>query len=262
MLSKSKIKLIRSLERVKYRREYGLFVAEGPKAVGDIARVVAPVEVFATEPFLSSDRGSDAVGGLSNVVLVSEAELRQISFLQHPQGVLALFPMPLFNSDNHPDDLITIALDGVQDPGNVGTIVRLADWFGVRTILCSHDTADVYAPKVVQATMGSIASVAVRYVDLPATLNSQLSDSNSQLLGTFLDGESIYDLEPFPQPTTIVFGNEGSGISAEVASLVTCRVTIPRVGQSLTCDSLNVATAAAITLGVCQWRRAALPPRY
>lgn len=243
MLTKNNIKLIRSLEQKKYRTKEGVFVAEGPKVVGDLLEAMRPRKVFATSEWLSSNgtRGID-------VETVSEEELSRISFLQHPQQVLALFPIPTYEeSDNYAEILkgkLTLALDSVQDPGNLGTIIRIADWFGIETILCSHETADVYNPKVVQATMGSIARVRIFYTDLVETLE-RLSHT-MPVFGTFLDGESIHDRH-LPDEGIIVMGNEGKGISEEVAQLVKERLLIPNYPKGRqTADSLNVAIATAI----------------
>ena len=149
MISKNLLKIIRSLEQKKYRREEGLFVAEGPKVVGDLMETMRPKVIIGTEEYF---RGTKCE-------VVTPDELRRISFLQHPQQVLALFPLPTDSSVPSPTGQLTLVLDGVQDPGNVGTIIRIADWYGIENIVCSRDTADAYAPKVVQATMGSIARV-------------------------------------------------------------------------------------------------------
>ena len=261
-VSKNLEKLIRSLETKKGRKKEGLFVAEGPKVVGDLMAVSTPVRLIATETWFASmgitPREQDAV--------VSEDELRKVSFLQHPQQVMGLFPqfppltsegiptsegicrsaLPLCSSKNprNPSPLI-LALDGVQDPGNLGTIIRIADWFGIDTIYCSQDTADVYNPKVVQATMGSIARVHIAYIDLPEWLTTL--PKGLPVYGTFLDGRNIYDQELTPHGI-IVMGNEANGISPEVAAHVNRRLLIPNYPPSReTADSLNVAIATAIT---------------
>lgn len=244
MLTKNNIKLIRSLEQKKYRNKEGVFVAEGPKVVGDLLDAMRPRKVFATSEWIS---GNDTRG--MDVETVSEEELSRISFLQHPQQVLVLFPIPTNEeSDDYTKTLkgkLTLALDSVQDPGNLGTIIRIADWFGIETILCSHETADVYNPKVVQATMGSIARVRVIYTDLPQTLS--LLKQQMPVYGTLLDGENIYS-KPLSQEGVIVMGNEGKGISPSVSAIITDRILIPNYPEGRhTTDSLNVAIATAIT---------------
>lgn len=244
MLTKNTIKLIRSLELKKFRTRENSFVAEGPKVVGDLLAVMRPKMVFATSQWISENN----TNGI-DVEMVSEDELSRISFLQHPQQVLAVFPMPSYDeSIDYAKELkgrLTLALDSVQDPGNLGTIIRIADWFGIETILCSHETADAYNPKVIQATMGSIARVRIIYTDLTKTLEAIASEM--PIYGTFLDGENIHSRQ-LPQEAVIVMGNEGKGISQEVARLVTDRVLIPNYPTGRpTADSLNVAIATAIT---------------
>ena len=244
MLTKNTIKLIRSLELKKFRTRENSFVAEGPKVVGDLLAVMRPKMVFATSQWISENN----TNGI-DVEMVSEDELSRISFLQHPQQVLAVFPMPSYDeSIDYAKELkgkLTLALDSVQDPGNLGTIIRIADWFGIETILCSHETADAYNPKVIQATMGSIARVRIIYTDLTETLEAIASEM--PIYGTFLDGENIHSRQ-LPQEAVIVMGNEGKGISQDVARLVTDRVLIPNYPAGRpTADSLNVAIATAIT---------------
>ena len=253
MLTKNNIKLIRSLEQKKYRTKEGVFVAEGPKVVGDLLSAMQPQKVFATSEWINNN----STKGMG-FEIVSEEELSRISFLQHPQQVLALFPIPTYKESGDYIKTIkgklTIALDSVQDPGNLGTIIRIADWFGIDTILCSHETADVYNPKVVQATMGSIARVQVIYTDLPQTLS--LLKQQMPVYGTLLNGENIY-AKKLSQEGVIVMGNEGKGISPEVSSLVTDRILIPNYPEGRqTTDSLNVAIATAITCA--EFRRRAL----
>ena len=215
MLSKNQIKLIKSLETKKNRKREGLFVAEGPKVVGDLLRAgYTPHSIFSTVSRPDAE-------------LITDDELRRISFLQHPQEVLGVFhiPTPSQTSDIiHQTSTLSLALDGVQDPGNVGTIIRIADWFGITQIYCSPDTADVYNPKVVQAP------------------------PSYPVYGTLLDGENIYKQE-LTNEGIIVMGNEGNGISTEVRQLVTNKLLIPNFNKnSETAESLNVAIATAITL--------------
>lgn len=239
MISKNQQKIIRLLEQKKYRRREGLFVAEGPKVVGDLIKAgINPRALFATEEY-----AADHIKGLTLCVNeVSAEELRRISFLQHPQQVLGLFPLPEPMVENPHEGQLYLALDGVQDPGNLGTIIRLADWFGIDTIYCSEGTADAWAPKVVQATMGSIARVKVVYTDLKALFDS----TTLPIYGTLLDGTDIYR-EELTAEGIIVMGNEGNGISAEIRPLVTRRLLIPSFRQGDTAESLNVAIATAIT---------------
>jgi TrmH family RNA methyltransferase len=242
MISKNQIKLIRSLELKKNRRRENLFVAEGPKVVGDLLQAgYVPHSIFSTtvQP---------------DAQLITDEELRRISFLQHPQEVLALFEIPTANSPRNatlsPREQLTansqqlsLALDGVQDPGNVGTIIRIADWFGIDTIYCSPDTADVYNPKVVQATMGSLAHVHIIYCDLLELF----AHCQCPVYGTLLDGKNIYE-QPLSADGIIVMGNEGNGISEAVRQHITHRLLIPNYHTGdHTAESLNVAIATAIT---------------
>lgn len=237
MISKNQLKYIRQLEQKKYRRREGLFVAEGTKVVGDLLQRYRPKAVFATADW-------QAPAGIKPQ-LVTDDELRRISFLQHPQQVLALFPLPSVNSlPSSVNSELSLALDGVQDPGNLGTIIRIADWFGISTIICSEDTVDAWNPKVVQATMGSIARVNIIYINLSDFLDSLPADF--PVYGTFLDGENIYTQE-LTHEGLIIMGNEGNGISDAVRAKVNRRLLIPDFHQGETADSLNVAIATAIT---------------
>ena len=239
MISKNQIKFVKQLEMKKYRQREGLFVAEGPKVVGDlIAAGFEPHSIFATEKWDSS-----RTPHLTPIIsIITLDELRKLSFLQHPQQVLAVFKA-VNTSNEEPSEgapSLTLALDGIQDPGNLGTIIRIADWFNIDSIVCSLDTADAWSPKVVQATMGSIARVKIRYTDLKEYLNR----ANLPICGTLLDGDNIYTQE-LPQKSIIVMGNEGNGISPDIRQLVTHRLLIPQYRSGA--DSLNVAIATAIT---------------
>jgi len=242
MISKSKIKFIHSLEYKKHRKAEGLFVAEGPKVVGDLldtgfkARIlVCKKEYLATINHTAGE-----------IIEVTDEELRKVSFLQHPQDVLGVFETAVNRQTSIPDSkALCIALDGVQDPGNLGTIIRIADWFGIRRIYCSMDTADAFSPKTVQATMGSIARVGITYTDLEQLIDSLPEDT--PIYGTLLDGNNIYK-EELTEGGIIVMGNEGNGISGRIRQRINRRLLIPNYpkGQA-TADSLNVAIATAIT---------------
>lgn len=245
MISKKRMKIVRQLESKKHRLETGLFVAEGPKVVGDLLAYSPAVMLVCTQTWASSHGNVPA----EEMLVVSEDELRQMSFLQHPQQVLATFRIPehevnLEQSIARAANRLCLALDGVQDPGNVGTIIRIADWFGIDTVFCSPDTADAYSPKVVQATMGSIARVTVIPTDL-ALLIDHLAEG-TPVYGTLLDGVNIYE-SPLSQQGLLVMGNEGNGLSDAIRSRLTHRLFIPPYpsGQD-TAESLNVAIATAV----------------
>ena len=249
MISKNQIKFIRQLEQKKFRHREGLFVAEGTKVVGDLLKAgYIPHSLYATPDWIASHSVAEATE-------VTDDELTRLSFQQHPQQVLALFPipepaeklstvrsaLPLGSSKNCQ---LSIALDSVQDPGNLGTIIRIADWFGISNIICSEDTVDAYNPKVVQATMGSIARVNIIYTNLLELLDGLPADF--PVYGTLLDGENIYTQELTPHGL-IIMGNEGNGISDAVRQRVNRRLLIPDFHNGDTADSLNVAIATAIT---------------
>ena len=240
MISKNQIKYIRQLELKKFRKREKCFVAEGPKVVGDLMKQYRPKAVYATDEWKSEQAFDSSV-----LTRITDEELRRISFLQTPQQVLALFPIPEeVKGEGKKSGKLSLALDGVQDPGNLGTIIRIADWFGIDTIYCSEDTADAYNPKVVQATMGSLAHVHIIYTNL-LQLFASLPPSYP-VYGTLLDGNDIYQ-QPLSQDGIIVMGNEGNGISEAVRQRVTHRLLIPNFHQGESAESLNVAIATAIT---------------
>ncbi len=238
-LSKSKLKYIRSLKEKKYRTEFGTFVAEGNKLVTDLLPFIKCQLLIGTHTFLE---GLD-VSDVEDIIEITESQLAQASFLQNPQQVLAVFYQPKQPENVNVDNQLTIALDGIQDPGNLGTIIRLADWYGIHNIFCSQDTADVYNPKVVQATMGALARVSVHYTDLSVFL---IRNKHLPIYGTLLDGKNMYE-QTISENGIIVMGNEGNGIRPEIEKLITQRLYIPNypLGSS-TSESLNVAIATAI----------------
>ena len=243
MLSKNLVKKVHQLSMKKYRDQTHQFVAEGPKVCRDLLGCTRLSLMVCTDSF-------DVEGIAPEVVVrVSEDELRKVSLLQHPQQVLCVFDKiePSISVDdviNNSPDHLTLLLDGVQDPGNMGTIIRIADWFGVENIVCSHQSADVWNPKVVQATMGSIARVNVFYADLQKLLAERMG--KLPVYGTFLDGKDIYN-EELSQDGIIVMGNEGNGISEEVGKLVNRRLYVPNFPKgSSTTESLNVAVCTGI----------------
>ena len=235
MVSKNQIKLITSLQQKKFRQTHKLFIAEGAKVIQELLQSNFVLEhLFVTETIFETI-------GASKKTPISDTDLRKISCLSTPNNCLALFEIP----DQKPrdDKGLVVALDDIRDPGNLGTIIRLCDWFGIEQIVCSEQTVDVYNPKVVQATMGSISRVAVSYMDL----EKYLKRANIPIFGTFMDGKNVYK-ENFPQEGILILGNEANGISEKLEKLVTNKLAIPRFGNLQQTESLNVATATAIFL--------------
>lgn len=227
-VTKSQIKLIKSLQQKKFRDELGLFVAEGDKCVEELRKSFELVHLYR--------EGDNA----------SHTEIEQMSGLKTPQGVVGVFKKKSDCSKSSEYSDLTLALDSIQDPGNLGTIIRTCDWFGVHDIVCSKDTADCYNPKVVQATMGALCRVRIHYVDLAEWLAKQ----ECPIIGTLLEGGNMYE-SPLPKTGIIVMGNEGNGISQEVRKLITHPVRIPSYPKEKASDvieSLNVAIATAIVL--------------
>lgn len=243
MLSKSKIKLIKSLEKKKSRVETGCFLAEGNKLVDDLLGSFTCEYLLAEKNWLESHEKIE----VGEIIEAGHEEIRQASLLKNPQEVLAVFKIPSYPLDpNRIKSELTLALDDVQDPGNLGTIVRLSDWFGIQNIICSKGTADLYNPKTVQATMGAIGRVKVHYTDLPVFFK-RISGSGLPVYGTFLHGNNIYEENLSPNGI-VVMGNEGNGISPEVEKYIKKRLFIPAFPQGKNeMESLNVAIAAAIT---------------
>ncbi|WP_374164660.1 TrmH family RNA methyltransferase [Arcticibacter sp. MXS-1] len=238
MLSKSQISFVNALHQKKYRKEHALFIAEGSKSITEFLASDYSVDTVFYTP--------DALPNLSKLsqkvkqLEISASELKKISALQAPQDALALVRIPERTNLNVESfkKKFTIMLDGVQDPGNMGTIIRTADWFGFSEIVCSQDTVEAYNPKVVQATMGSLARIKVYY----ANLEELVEQAAIPVLGAVLDGTSVYE-SSFGKEGFIVLGNEGNGLSPTLQRALTKRITIPRFGKA---ESLNVAISAAI----------------
>lgn len=235
MVSKNQIKLITSLQQKKYRLANKLFFAEGVKVIQELVE-----SNFELEHLFTSRNDFEEVSD-SKKTLVDENDLKKISALSTPNSCLAVFKIPAEKPIIETG--LILALDSIRDPGNLGTILRLCDWFGITQIICSKQTVDVYNPKVVQSTMGSIARVNISYIDLEVFI----SKTKLPVFGTFMDGVNIYQ-SALPQGGIIIMGNEANGISAELEKLIKNRLTIPRFGNLQKTESLNVATATAIIL--------------
>lgn len=225
-------KLVKSLAQKKHRQQQGCFLAEGPKVIQEFQQAGYRLKfLFSSDPNFQPDLA----------IAVTERELQSLSCLTTANSCLAVFAIP--QQQNLPLAQLSVALDAIRDPGNLGALIRLCDWFGVTQLLCSEDTVDCYNPKVVQASMGSLARVQVQYLDLAA----YLATTAAAVYGTFLDGPSVYQ-QPLAEPAILVMGNEANGISPQVAEQVSQRISIPRFGALQATESLNVVTAAAIIM--------------
>lgn len=237
MLSKSQISLIKSLQLKKYRKTHKLFIVEGFKSITEFFNEDYILHSLYYLPELSSKvlNFPDKIKGIE----VSSRDLKKISTLTNPQGALALFQIPDHNLDlSKLANKFSLALDFIQDPGNLGTIIRTADWFGMNTLICSNDTTDAYSPKAVQASMGSLARVRIIYCDLKQLLKK----TNMTIYAAMLEGTSIYDTD-FQDGGLIVLGNEGNGVRSEIKPFIQEKITIPKIGKA---ESLNVAISSAV----------------
>jgi TrmH family RNA methyltransferase len=236
MLTAHTIKVLQSLDKKKFRQKYNLFLVEGNKIICELPNSNFKIkEIFSTDP-QKLDRTD------SPITHVSDNELKKLSFLQHPKDSVAVcYVNP---EEKIEDQSIQLVLDGIQDPGNLGTIIRLADWFGIEQIICSEDTVDFYNPKVIQASMGSFTRVNVVYCDLV----DYLSNTENINIGTDMEGEDIYRFEK-PEKMNLILGNEGSGMRPETEKLLQKSISIPRFGKSRSTESLNVSMASGIILG-------------
>ena len=243
MISKAKIKLIQSLKQKKNRAKSGLFVAEGIKTIKDLLKSNIKVsEIFGLSDIVQNKELSLGI----KVSELTENEINKISFLSTSTNILGLFEIPDYRISNCFQSDFLIALDGVQDPGNLGTIIRLANWYGIKNIICSENCADVFNPKVIQSTMGSIARVSVYYTNLPNFLQKAKNEENYFVYGSFMEGKSIYDTS-FNKKKILVMGNEGKGISDELMEFMENKISIPPFFEkSEGPESLNVAIATGI----------------
>lgn len=243
MISKNKIKFINSLSLKKYRDESGLFIAEGDKLINELVSAG-----FSFETLILTEKYSTEYESVScEKIITTDSEIKKISSRETPTGIIAVCrkkqnQISISNIINK----TVIALDGVQDPGNLGTIIRLASWFGIENIICTLNTVDCYNPKVIQSTMGAIAHVDISYTDLCCFIKDARS-KGIHIYGTFLDGINIYKSKSL-ESGIIIFGNEGNGISKEIESLTETKLLIPSFNKSEAVESLNVSIAAAIAI--------------
>jgi len=244
MLSKNSIKYINSLRVKKFRNESNLFIAEGERLVGEIIESQLKIKtIYYCSNLLNITKGSDY-----EFIEISPDEMKKISGLTTPSKLMAVVNIPNYSiTDCNINNSLVLALDDIQDPGNLGTIVRLADWFGIDSILCSNNTVDAYSPKVVQACMGAISRVKIIYCDLESVLQDT-KKLNLPIYGTFMEGANIYN-ENLAKSGVVVMGNEGNGISKGIEKLITKKIHIPSFANNrTTVESLNVAMATAIVL--------------
>ncbi len=234
MVTKNQIKLIKSLHDKKSRNENGLFIAEGEKVIGElISENLDLVNIYASRKI--------DFGFTNHVEEISESDLAKMSALKNPSGCLAVFKIP--NYEPIKRDGISVVLDGIGDPGNLGTIIRLCDWFGIESMICSQNTVDAFNPKTVQATMGSIARVSINYLDLEGFL----ANETRPIFGTFMEGENLFGSK-LPKDVVIILGSEAHGISPQLEKFISQKISIPRKGNIRRTESLNVATAAGIVI--------------
>lgn len=239
MLTKNIIKYIQSLKLKKNRDAHKTFIAEGNKLISDLLGVMKCQYLIGTKEFINNLQNKDA----EYVIEVSNEDIKKLSLQKNPQQSIAVFYQPIYGNISNLEDKLTIVLDEIQDPGNLGTIIRLADWYGIENIVCSPDSADVYNPKTVQATMGALARIKVHYTELIPFLEEM---KDIPIYGTFLDGENIYQ-KKLSENGIVIMGNEGNGISKEVANYVNERLLIPSYPPNKeTSESLNIAIATAI----------------
>lgn len=242
-ISKAKIKLFSSLSIKKHRKEENLFIVEGTKCVLDTIDYFTPYAIVATKQWseMYRDKIKEEV-----LMTASPTQISQISSLSTASDVVAIYQLPEWELDNRQlEDNLTLVLDGVQDPGNLGTIIRIADWFGIHQIIASHDTVDVFNPKTIQATMGAISRVKVIYTDIKKLIEKH---SDLPIYGTLLEGENIYE-KSLKSPAFIIMGNEGKGITPTIRRLISEGLFIPSYpGDADTSESLNVGVATAITI--------------
>jgi TrmH family RNA methyltransferase len=234
-ISKNQLKLITSLSQKKYRQKHKLFIAEGIKVVNEILDAAFNVEMlFCTDNFSTTILDE-------KITRISETDLKKISNLKTPNKVLGIFKIPDEKTLQH--NGLILALDAINDPGNLGTIIRLCDWFGISKLICSLETVDCYNPKVVQASMGSLTRVSIHYVELETYLN----ETNLPTFIADMEGENVYK-NNLPKEGILIMGNEANGVSNEIKNLVKNKICIPRFGETQETESLNVATATAILL--------------
>lgn len=249
MLSKNQIKFVNSLKLKKFRDDHNLFIAEGAKIVPELmSSGILVKQIYATSEFLRNNAIENTIERFE----IKTAELERISSLNTPNEVLAVCEIPNYQySSEDLKEKLTLILDDIKDPGNLGTIIRIADWFGISDIFCSNETVDSFNPKVVQATMGSIARIKIHYTDLLDFINKQALGNEKKIYGAFLEGENIYSKQ-LSSSGFIIIGNESKGISERLISSITDKINIPSFSNNKAgrgeAESLNAAIATAVIL--------------
>lgn len=255
MISQNKRKMLRLLEQKKRRDAEGLFVAEGRKTVGDLLRGGLTCTYLAGTTERLGELEAELRGGRTEVAEASAEELAEVSALQTRSELIGIFRKPEMEEPVASADELILALDEIQDPGNLGTIIRTADWFGIRTMVCSTRCADAYGPKAVQATMGALSRVRVHYTNLGRWLERNGTEWHAPVMGTYLDGEDMYRTA-LPTGGVVLMGNEGHGIDPALAPYVTHKLLIPSYPMGCaTSESLNVSTATAVVVSELRRRR-------
>ncbi len=250
MISKSRIKFLSSLSVKKYRESTGFFLVQGEKAVTEILQsknnLLKPDELFATDEFLNKNQFTDILHSIKTTA-VSESELKKISTLSSPNKASLLIQIPVYKPDPEIiSNSLSLVLEDIRDPGNLGTIIRTADWFNIKDIFCSRESTDLYNPKTVQSTMGSITRVRVHYCSLTELFIFYREKFNMEITGTMLEGEELFSVD-IPEKGMIVFGNESQGISDQILPYINRKISIPSFSSIQGApDSLNIASAAAI----------------
>lgn len=248
VLSNSKIKYINSLKLKKFRDQHNQFIAEGEKLVSEILKSSFNIiTLIATDEFLSGQENLIKDKKINEVIEVRDKDLERISALKSTNNVLAVVNIPIIENDiNDISNTLSLLLEDIRDPGNLGTIIRIADWFGISNLFCTHECVDVYNPKVIQATMGSVCRVKVHYIDPEPILSEVKKIKDFHVYGTFMEGRNIYEAD-LDSKGIIILGNESRGISDNIAGYVTDRLVIPNYKDLQdTSESLNVAVAAGI----------------
>ena len=242
MFSKQQQKYVQSLQIKKYRQEHQRFLVEGAKSVQELLKSDLETELLLCTPkfFIENEKTLEKI----SIEQISQTELEKLGTLQSNDSALAVVKMRENTSLIADADEFSLVLDDIRDPGNLGTILRIADWYGIKKVICSETSVDFYNPKVVSASMGSFSRILVYYSEISEYFENIVNNKNIEIIGTFLNSENVHRFD-FPKSGYIVLGNESNGIGAEVEKLITKKITIPGFGEA---ESLNVGIATAVVL--------------